>query len=739
MESISPWNRAGRTVTRRRLDVLFDRSAADAVYVASSARRSRWYCSRTARQRQTPCIAGYHSLHVPKLPLTSNRPRRRFLWAPLAATSIGVALVAGLAITGWRLWRRPTPSEPSRLTRVVTLAGEGPRVASSGLADPFGVAASPDGAIYVTDGDGGRVFRIASGESDFATVAEGLDMPSALVVLPGGDLAVANTGAHTIVRVNPETGAVTIAAGATGKRGFANGTASEARFDAPIGVAASSDGSIFVADTYNDRIRKIAPDGAVTTIAGGDGTLDTPCGVAVAPDGAIVVADTGHARLVRIDRDGTAIPVAGPDGLAEPTGLAIGSDGAILVADAGESTVWSFSADGPKRFAGDGYIGRADGELSNARFNRPTGVAVTPDGIVVVADSVNGAVRAIVPAEFEGGRRIDVTVARYDLDEMRAALPSRWPYSPPERTREIAATFGEARTENWADGVWMHNALDVPGPPGETVRAIVDERVRRPLAAAGAGDRSEYLRLSIFAYVHVRIGRDSADRVLPGSPFEILTGDDGSVRRIRLRRGERIAAGQAIGTLNRFGHVHLTLGSPGGEINPLLVLRLPGLVDTIAPAVESVSLETETGTPIAASSPFAVSGRVRVLVQAWDRTDGNAERRRLGVFRLGYEVLDASGNRVAGEGTDRASISFERLPMDARGGQLAFARGSRSWFSGPTVFIYPVTNIVRDGESREEFFDTSSLEAGAYTLRVFAEDAFGNRTARDVAIQVVRS
>lgn len=673
---------------------------------------------------------------MPKPPITSNR--RRTSRGLLVAVAV-ILLVAAVVYLGWRAWPWFGPSVPDPLAKVVTLAGEGPRIATTGLSDPFGVAAGPDGAVFVTDGTGGRVFRIGR-DGALTQVTDGLDMPSAIAVLPDSGLVVANTGAHTIVRVDSTNGATTILAGATGERGYADGPAADARFDAPVGVAAAPDRSILVADTYNHRIRRIALDGTVSTVAGGNGEFDTPCGVAVAPDGALVVADTANSRVVRIDRDGSIGVLAGPDGFSEPTGIAIGADGTILVADAGDSSIRSLDAAGPSRLAGDGYLGRTDGEIAKARFNRPTGLAVAPDRSVIVADSVNGAVRAVVTADFTGGREVPDAVARYDLEELRAAIPPRWPYAPPDRTREIAATFGEARTENWDDGVWLHNAIDVPGAYGEVVRAMVDERVTRPMAAIRPGDRSEFLRLPLFAYVHMRVGRDTNDRPLPSSPFEVALSADGTVRGVTLRRGTRIAAGQPIGTLNKYGHVHLTMGAPGGEVNPLIVLRLPGFVDTVAPTIEEVALQTENQTPIAAavSGPATVSGRVRVLVRAWDRTDANAERRRLGVFRLGYEVLDAAGARVAGDGVERPTIAFDGLPRDGRAGQLAYASGSRSWFSGPTVFIYPVTNIVRDGEAREEFLDVSSLAPGDYVLLVFAEDALGNRTTKSVLLRTSR-
>jgi hypothetical protein len=68
---------------------------------------------------------------------------------------------------------------------------------------------------------------------------------------------------------------------------------------------------------------------------------------------------------------------------------------------------------------------------------------------------------------------------------------------------------------------------------------------------------------------------------------------------------------------------------------------------------------------------------------------------------------------------------------------LTFADGSQSGYTGATVFNYLVTNVVRGGEAREDFWDTSGLAAGDYTLRVIAEDHFGNQSHRDVSVRVV--
>ena len=107
-----------------------------------------------------------------------------------------------------------------------------------------------------------------------------------------------------------------------GTAGYADGPAAQSRFNGPIGVAVDKDGNVYVADTYNDRIRKISTDNQVTTVAGAgtpgyaDGAsynaiFDTPCGIAVMNDGSLVVADTGNNQLRKITTDGnvTTLPI----------------------------------------------------------------------------------------------------------------------------------------------------------------------------------------------------------------------------------------------------------------------------------------------------------------------------------------------------------------------------------------------------------------------------------------------
>jgi hypothetical protein len=204
--------------------------------------------------------------------------------------------------------------------------------------------------------------------------------------------------------------------------------------------------------------------------------------------------------------------------------------------------------------------------------------------------------------------------------------------------------------------------------------------------------------------------------------------------------------------LNNQNHVHLIAGRAGAEFNALAALELPGLKDTVAPVIEKegVTLLDHQGREfnvISSSSKdvegagnadgvLAVQGDVRIIVRAFDQMDGNAARRRLGLYRLGYQVLRQDGSPVPDFSEPLVTISFESLPEDARTAGIAYAEGSKSGATGETIFAYIVTNRVRDREAVEDFWHTSNLPQGDYILRVFAEDFFGNRATRDLLVRI---
>jgi sugar lactone lactonase YvrE len=666
--------------------------------------------------------------------------------------------------------RAPEPRKPFASVR--TLAGTRDK-----LGEPFGVAAAPDGSVYVSDGEANRVWRVAP-DGTAASVAENLNTPSALALAPDGTIVVADTGSHTVKRVDAQSGQVRLVAGTENTAGFADGSNAEAKFNGPVGVAVSPDGTIFVADTYNDRVRAIDTAGRVRTLAGGsepgyrdaasgaDARFDTPCGVAFDTDGSLVVADTGNHRLRRVTLEGVVSTIAGTgeageaDGrpeaatFNEPTNVAIDADGSLYVADAGGAAVRVlYRGFWPEvhTLAGAHWPGLEDGGLDAARLSRPSGLAVSTDGTLVVADSGNKLVRAITREGDAHGTlltREEVDQLRPKAAEFRTLGAPRWPYDPPDRAREIAATFGEVRGEVGAGSdSWFHNGLDIPGAYGETARLVRAEKMLRPLSVSGVGGARESIRFPALGYIHLRVGRDKDDRAFDDDRFVVRRdGGGGKVTGVRVRRGASFRAGEAVGTLNNQNHVHLIAGPVGGEFNALAALELPGVIDTVEPIIEKdgVRLFDREGRELNTSAEnkkgergaVAVSGDVRVVVRAYDQMDGNAARRRLGLYRLGYQVLTADGRPAPGFDEPRLTVSFETLPDDVRAAPLAYAAGSKAGATGETVFAYIVTNTVRDRAAAEDFWHTAELPPGDYTLRVFAADFFGNRATRDVRVRV---
>lgn len=685
-----------------------------------------------------------------------------------------VVLVSALALAVW-WWLRP----PRPLVAVVTLAAlSGTERPVKTHQEPFGLAADDDGNLFISESISGRIYRFAAESYETGAtpqlelIAENLATPSAIALDADGNLVVANTGAHTIVRVDVTSKRVMVIAGAPGVSGAADGAGNAARFNAPVGLAVAADGAIFVADTYNDCIRRIAPDGQVRTLAGAsepgfaDGTgaaarFDTPCGLAIAADGSLLVADTGNHRIRRVTMDGVVTTVAGTgeptrhDGAPlaaafnEPMAIAVRDRESFYVADAANPGVRLCELGAQpsvKTLASDFAPGLLDDQLGKARFNRPTGLARLPDGALAFADSENGLVRALVSAQAGVGFRADPQTVILQAEALRALLEPRWPFDPPATRREIAGTFGEVRGERLPEhDAWFHNGLDVPGAYGETVRAVLAEPVTRPLAVESVGNPRERVRLPLFGYIHLRVGRDQNDKLFDTFADGAITfrrDEQGQITGLRLRRGTLIKAGQALGTLNRLNHVHLIAGPPAFEFNALAGLRLPNLTDTVSPTIEAVTLTDERGATIFAadkSKPkverIAVRGKLRIIVRAYDQADGNASYRRLGAYRLGYQLLDARGAPLPARGPNY-NLVFDRLPADWRTVALAYAEGSQSGYEGRTIFDYLVTNVVRGGEAREDFCDVTQLAPGDYTLRVLVEDYFGNQARRDVPVKV---
>jgi hypothetical protein len=191
-------------------------------------------------------------------------------------------------------------------------------------------------------------------------------------------------------------------------------------------------------------------------------------------------------------------------------------------------------------------------------------------------------------------------------------------------------------------------------------------------------------------------------------------------------------------------HVHLNLGPPGAEINPLSLSPV-GFTDRVPPTIapDGILIFDENGNRLSqkANGRLRVSGRVRIVVDAFDRNDGNAQRRRLGLYRVGYQILKTDGSAADPEfESPRINLVFDRLPSDPEAPKITYAEqsGITVYGNATTRFLYEVTNSVRDGHATRGVWNTSELPTGDYVLRIVAADYSGNEAqqGRDLLITV---
>ena len=657
-------------------------------------------------------------------------------------------LLGSLAVILWYLLPRGNGSEMP-LQYVSTVAGF-----KGEIGEPFGIAVKRS-TVYVSDGQNGKIWALNDGV--LAVFASGLATPSGIAFDKAGTLIVADPGSHTIRSIDAK-GSVTTVAGTENRPGFADGDAKSALFHSPISVTVAPDGKIYVADTYNDRIRVIE-NGNVKTLVGhekgfGDGVgdtakFDTPSGIAVWQD-KLVVADTGNGRIRVVEPDGRVWTLAGNgsgdlvDGsllsavFFQPTGMAVDKFGTIYVTDGNAVRRIGGGAFALVSTVSSDQRGLKDGIKSRSRFNRPSGIALDSQGSLIVADSENRLVRKI--AATSTGHEInaeEINALRDKPEEFRAAAPARWPYDPPTAKRDIAGTLGEVRGEVNAanEPVWFHNGLDIAGSYGETARFVRDEKVLRPIAAENFATLRELIRMPTLGYIHIRLGRSDGSVPFGDERFLFEKDNTGKLSGVRVPRGAKFKAGEPIGTLNSMNHVHLIAGRSGSEMNALDALTLPGVVDSRAPVIEKVSIYDQNWNLVenASQNPrIKLTGNTRIVVKAYDQVDGNADRRRLGVYKLGYQILDAAKNPI---GEPKWTIKFDRMPPNAAV-KLVYADKSHSGATGETIFNYIVTNFVEGEEFKEGFLDVSALANGNHGIRVFAADYFGNVASKDIEFEV---
>jgi MYXO-CTERM domain-containing protein len=299
---------------------------------------------------------------------------------------------------------------------------------------PLGLAVDAAGNIYVADeknhvirriAPGGVVTTLAGGSgypgyTDGPAAAARFRLPKGVAVDTVGNLYVADAGNHAIRKITP-AGVVSTLAG-NGVSGSTDGIGAAARFHIPSGLAVDAAGVVYVADSNNNIIRKIASDGTVSTLAGTAGVYGSadgtgaaagffyPLAVAVDAAGTVYVTEIGNNTVRKITPAGVVTTLAGKagtfgtdDGLGSaarfksPEGIAVDAAGNVYVADRAIRKITPAGA--VTTIAGaSGVVGSADGTAGAARFRSPSGIAVDATGNLFISDRDNNNVRKITPA-----------------------------------------------------------------------------------------------------------------------------------------------------------------------------------------------------------------------------------------------------------------------------------------------------------------------------------------------------
>ncbi|QRG66781.1 SMP-30/gluconolactonase/LRE family protein [Brevibacillus choshinensis] len=329
----------------------------------------------------------------------------------MASLMIGLLAVPAAAATPAlaEVSRQPDKPAPS----FVTMAGNGYFGEDNGAAQsasfrtPMGIVLHPDGSVYIADTKSHLIRKLFQGNIStyagftFSKDPSGLPIgtlfdgsanlsvfqePQGLALDSQGNLYVADSGNHSIRKIDAQ-GVRTI--GGDGVMGSRDGnTGKDARFHSPADLAVAADGTVYVSDTLNHVIRKIAVDGTVTTLN--------------SPSERVVELSPGDVETAGDFQDGPLETAK----FNEPSGICLDAKGNLYVSDTGnqriryidlqQKTVTTVAGQTSNTYApGNLYMdgGNTDGDAATAQFQFPRGIALTAEGGLVVADSLNHAVR----------------------------------------------------------------------------------------------------------------------------------------------------------------------------------------------------------------------------------------------------------------------------------------------------------------------------------------------------------
>jgi sugar lactone lactonase YvrE len=321
--------------------------------------------------------------------------------------------------------------------------GDGGAATSAQLRNPFSVEADAAGNLFIADYNNNRIRKVTpvgmistvggggtfgSGDGGPATSAQ-LSSPASVAVDAAGNLLIADSENHCIRKVTP-AGVISTMAGIYGTWGYGGDgdPANSAQLNSPQGIAVDATGNVFIADSENNRVRKVTPAGVISTVAGngtfgfsGDGgpatsaLLSSPASVVADTAGNLLVADNRNNRIRKVTPAGVISTVAGNgiygfsgDGgpatsaqFSEPVSVVVDTAGNLFVADPGNNRIRkvtkagvmsTVAGNGIEGFSGDG------GTATSAQLYSPRGSAVDAAGNLFIADYGNNRIRKVTPA-----------------------------------------------------------------------------------------------------------------------------------------------------------------------------------------------------------------------------------------------------------------------------------------------------------------------------------------------------
>lgn len=368
------------------------------------------------------------------------------------------------------------------------------------LKSPKGIAFDPQGQLLVADQDHHRIVRVDPTNGKLTTLAgtgqpgyggDGgpayaaqLRQPADVAVDEQGNVFIADTGNHRIRKIEPN-GTISTVAG-TGQAGFAGdgGPAAQAKINLPLAVAVGN-GVLYVSDAANLRVRKIAPSGIISTVAGtgipgksADGRIATESRIkpvndlAILPNHDLLIADTLNSRICKVDQAGILTTVvsaghraanltsaSGTENFGAPTGVTVSDDGRIFIADRTGGQILEVASDGSLQTVLP---------PENSHPWSPSAVALGRDSIVYFSDLGSSTIQKIAPSGVAtvAGQK-PVNVSRHVPNERGGAGKAQRALAPPpELAWEYGFRSGSDANAPYAVQVAEDGAIYVAGDTG---------------------------------------------------------------------------------------------------------------------------------------------------------------------------------------------------------------------------------------------------------------------------------